>query len=401
VLFRSLPSNLQVGADGTVVIPVNIDDAHPEGSTGLIRANLTLTYDPSVFRVSAADVHLGSVLTAGSGWSVYPTINPVTGQIAIALSSTSPINSTIGGSLVTIDFHQIGASGGSAPIALMASVNPTGQQVVSTELEDAQGAFTLTPTPTNGFNPRMDGMVMLVANSGALVGAPAPIAPGEVRAPVSSMLEALGTTASVTSASDETTTPNSPAVVPESSEQALIAGPSAIADTPPEHAFGVATAPGGATIRAATSALASIGAGTLTAPIAGVVIQFGNLPPLIAPFAGLGAGQHLADQVVQTLGTGTINPTLFATVKDVFEPALAGHLMLSPSGADNLDSRWDEVYSDLDWQGFALVGVRARRDVPADSAPQMVAQQTGADADTLDPYFAQMADDAEQGAGDE
>jgi len=87
---------------------VNIDDAHPEGSTVLIRANLALTYDPRLFTVSTGDVRLGSVLSAGSGWTLDPTINPVTGEIAIALSSTMPISSAIGGSLVTIDFHQIG-----------------------------------------------------------------------------------------------------------------------------------------------------------------------------------------------------------------------------------------------------------------------------------------------------
>jgi hypothetical protein len=91
----SIPSGLQVGADGTVSVRVNIDDAHPAGSTGLIEAHLALTYDPHVFTVSAADVHLGSVLAAGSGWTVQPTINPATGQIAIALSSTTPISNSV------------------------------------------------------------------------------------------------------------------------------------------------------------------------------------------------------------------------------------------------------------------------------------------------------------------
>ena len=167
----SIPSDLQVGADGTVTVPVNIDDAHPAGSTGLTEAHLALTYDPSVFTVSAADVHLGSVLAAGSGWSVAPTIDPVTGQIAIALSSTTPISSAIGGSLVTIDFHQVdhGEPSGvsrripeSTTIALVASVSPNGQYV-TTELEDAQGTFTLTPAPTNSFDPRIDSVVLLTA----------------------------------------------------------------------------------------------------------------------------------------------------------------------------------------------------------------------------------------------
>ena len=87
----TLPSNLQVGPDGTVVVPVNIDDPRPAGSTGLIEAHLALTYNPSLFTVSAADVHAGSVL-AGGDWSVVPTIDQATGQIGIALSSSTPIS---------------------------------------------------------------------------------------------------------------------------------------------------------------------------------------------------------------------------------------------------------------------------------------------------------------------
>jgi hypothetical protein len=38
----------------------------------------------------------------------------------------------------------------------VASVNPTGNQVITTELEDAQGTFTLTPAPSNSFDARID-----------------------------------------------------------------------------------------------------------------------------------------------------------------------------------------------------------------------------------------------------
>ena len=53
---------------GTVVVPVNIDTAHPDGSTGLVEANLALHFDPQVFTVSAADIQLGSLPAAGNGW---------------------------------------------------------------------------------------------------------------------------------------------------------------------------------------------------------------------------------------------------------------------------------------------------------------------------------------------
>jgi uncharacterized repeat protein (TIGR03803 family) len=146
----TIPSDLPVRPDGTVVVPVILDDPHPQGSTGLTEAHLALTYDPRRFTVTAADIHLGSLLEAGSGWSLVPTINPATGQIAIALSSTTPLTSTPGGSLVSIDVHalrQVGNPSSCGVIELVPSVNPTGTQVVCTELEDAQGTFTLSPAP--------------------------------------------------------------------------------------------------------------------------------------------------------------------------------------------------------------------------------------------------------------
>jgi hypothetical protein len=142
----SLPAHLQVDADGTLSVPVNLDDADPTGSTGLIQGHLALTYDPKLFTVSAAGVHPGSLL-AGSGWSFVPSIDSQTGQIAIALSSTTAITQPLAGSLVVIDFHQIAASASPASIELVPTVN-LGQQVVATELEDAQGTFTLTLMPT-------------------------------------------------------------------------------------------------------------------------------------------------------------------------------------------------------------------------------------------------------------
>ena len=159
----SLPSRLQVGAGGIVTVPVNIDDTDPAGSLGLSEAHLALVYDPAVFTVSAADVHLGSLLAATPGWSLATSINQVTGQIAIALSSNTPIRNSLGGSLVAIDFHQNGEPGpGTTAIALVASVNPTGKAWVTTELEDPVGSFLLTPAPSNGFDPRIDSIVTLL-----------------------------------------------------------------------------------------------------------------------------------------------------------------------------------------------------------------------------------------------
>ncbi len=55
----SLPTNLAVVAGETVIVPVNIDTAKPDGSTGMDEAVLALKYNPQVFTVSSADVQAG------------------------------------------------------------------------------------------------------------------------------------------------------------------------------------------------------------------------------------------------------------------------------------------------------------------------------------------------------
>ena len=161
----SIPTDLPMNVDGTVTVPVNIDDPRPAGSNGMTQATLALTYDPSVFRVSAVDIHLGTVVAQGSGWTLQSTINPVTGQIGIVLFSVTPIASSLGGSLVTIDFHLVGkVAPGTTPINLAATVNPTGHLVLPTTVDDAQGPFTLYPTPTNATNDAgIDGSVFLTS----------------------------------------------------------------------------------------------------------------------------------------------------------------------------------------------------------------------------------------------
>src|SRR5206468_3055647 len=77
-----IPANLQVEEDGSVVVPVTLDNPHPEGSTGLTAATLALTYDPLQFTVSDGDIQLGSLIPAGSDWELDFNINADAGQIA-------------------------------------------------------------------------------------------------------------------------------------------------------------------------------------------------------------------------------------------------------------------------------------------------------------------------------
>src|SRR5262249_34211740 len=93
------------GGKGTLLVPVNIDTARPEGSSGMVDAALALTYDPKLFEVSASDVQLGSVTMAGSGWQLQTEVNPQSGLIGLELYSKMPIASQAGRNLVTIELH--------------------------------------------------------------------------------------------------------------------------------------------------------------------------------------------------------------------------------------------------------------------------------------------------------
>jgi len=413
----SLPSNLQVGADGRVTVPVNIDDAHPAGSTGLIEAHLALTYDPSIFTVSAADVHLGTVLAAGSGWSVQPTIDPVTGQIAIALSSSTPISSAVGGSLVTIDFHQAdhgepsGVSRripGSAAIALVASVSPNGQYV-ATELEDAQGTFTLTPAPTNGFDPRIDGVVFLTAT---------PVA-------VSVTTEMVAAAATSTTAPPETQRADSHAADASPFDTTNPAQPTMAPEASPEEGEKGSKGEGEKVI--SLSPLLPFYPSPALLP--GLVFQFSSVAAGAAP-GGNGMCQPPTDSWLQTLARGTVSPLdpaqLVSTVRDALERVLASQVRLpqvTPDDDDRLN--WDAVSGDLDGLAvgdpIALLEHRGPSDgtvhptTPAaivartlrvrphtasngnvsPTTPAAMALDSVVNHAALDHYFAETADDAD------
>ncbi len=129
----------------TVTVPVNIDTARPAGSSGLMEATLALRYNPKLFNVTAADIRLGTVPSAGSGWQLEVAINPETGEIGITLFSTTPIQSSAGGSLVTITLQVDGTPVlGQPALSLVDEVDPTGQRVYQTGLADSNGALAVT-----------------------------------------------------------------------------------------------------------------------------------------------------------------------------------------------------------------------------------------------------------------
>jgi hypothetical protein len=175
---------LAVAADGSVTVPVNIDDPHPAGSEGMVSATLAVSYDPAVWSVSTSDIRLGSVPGGGSGWTLQSVVDPAAGQIGVTIWSVTPITSTAAGSLVTIVFHRSDlAATGTTTIDLVPSVDPNGSGVIYTQVDDAQGPLTLTPTPTDGYDPQIDGLVNLEAGAADTTGsasAPAAVAASSV-----------------------------------------------------------------------------------------------------------------------------------------------------------------------------------------------------------------------------
>jgi N-acetylneuraminic acid mutarotase len=134
------------GPSPTLSATVQLDHPHPKGSTGMTEAVLAVTYDPTAFSVSSADITLGSIPSLGTGWQLSAAIDATTGRIAITLYSTTPISADQPGSLVRITLHPLpGAALPASTVQLVNSVEINGQEYV-TQLDDAQGRLVLSPS---------------------------------------------------------------------------------------------------------------------------------------------------------------------------------------------------------------------------------------------------------------
>jgi len=149
------------------IFGVNIDTARPQGSTGMVEAVLALTYNPNIFDVSAADVQLGTVPEGGSGWKLQAEVNAQAGLIGVELFSTTPIQSTAGGSLVTIAMHVLNTAPAGTGLTLVPYVDPTGgPRVYQTSVADTQGEFVLHAAQTAaGTEPGAPGLVTIAAQT--------------------------------------------------------------------------------------------------------------------------------------------------------------------------------------------------------------------------------------------
>jgi hypothetical protein len=131
--------------DGAVMMPVLLDNPHPDGSTGMTEAILALNYDPAVLSVSSSDITLGTLAGLDDGWKLTSVIDPATGQIGIVIFGTTPLQTTQAGSLVNITFHVIpGTSAPATAVRLMSTTTAKGQ-AFTTQVDDAQGQLVLSP----------------------------------------------------------------------------------------------------------------------------------------------------------------------------------------------------------------------------------------------------------------
>jgi hypothetical protein len=316
-----MPSALQVGSDGTVTVPVNIDDPAPAGSTGMMEATLALSYDPAVFSVSSSDIQLGSVPASGSGWMLQSTVDAATGQIGVTIWSGTPITSSAAGSLVTIVFHRSDlAATGTTTIDLVPSVEPSGSGVIYTQVGDGQGLYTLAPAPSDGYNPQIDGLVSL--------GVAAADATGPASAPAGATGSASASAATTGSAS-----------------ASVGATCATVADTvlaiPPQLVASVVAGP-----------MAPVGVGA-AATVAGAVSAINVSVRSSVPAGVARVPQHLADGLFAALGRGAVDAAELAALGSGDEQSvgqvLAAEMSAAGSAQANLDSLlW--ASEDSSWQ---------------------------------------------------
>ena len=98
----TIPDDLRAHPGETVSVPVSLL-ANADGDiAGFLGGSICLSYDPAVFDVTAADVHLGSLFPAAEGW--VPIVLVAGGRINVVIFGTEYHTGGEGTALV-IDFH--------------------------------------------------------------------------------------------------------------------------------------------------------------------------------------------------------------------------------------------------------------------------------------------------------
>ena len=144
----SIPTGIVGTVGEAVVVPVNIDNPDPQGSGGLESAALAVDYDPAVFTVGLSDVSLGTVTSSG-GWTIGSiNLSPGLGQVGVTLSSSNPVTSTVGGSLVLLTFHMGSNTALGTSLINLAAANFFPGATVTTALGGpSSSVIPIQPTP--------------------------------------------------------------------------------------------------------------------------------------------------------------------------------------------------------------------------------------------------------------
>src|SRR5262249_6961256 len=90
-------------------------------------------------------ITLGSIPGLENGWRLESVVDQVTGQIGIALYSTTPITSSQAGSLVNMTFNILPGALVPTTAAELANAATLNGHFFSTQVADSEGLFVLSP----------------------------------------------------------------------------------------------------------------------------------------------------------------------------------------------------------------------------------------------------------------
>jgi hypothetical protein len=164
------------GAQPSISVSVDVLNS---AAGGLASGTVQFVYDTNVFQTvnAATDVHLGALPAGGSGWTVNASDNVlgVNGlhRVLIVLTSGTPITSTEGGVLATVDLTVKSSAPAGATNLLIyndPSTAPPASSHPKTSITDSLNqAYSLSPTPATTFVSGVDETVTVTPSGLHLV----------------------------------------------------------------------------------------------------------------------------------------------------------------------------------------------------------------------------------------
>ncbi|MBK8464451.1 MAG: carboxypeptidase regulatory-like domain-containing protein [Chloracidobacterium sp.] len=166
----SMP-NLHSSTNGVVVVPVTTGDV---SSSGVLSADLTVTFDPTVLSLpgdASFGVSLGSVATSNGG-RFMDAFSPSSGTLRVSIYGTQPMIG--GGDLVYLTFNVIGSPGTSSPLSFSLfrynEASPcTSATNGSVTVTGSISGTVIYGNPVTGPNPRPVPNVLVTAFGSSLI----------------------------------------------------------------------------------------------------------------------------------------------------------------------------------------------------------------------------------------